>query len=114
MTGGHLTEPTHDNAYSRIASIRSIRMCLFAVELNGLSQCASDVGNAYLEAYTKEKLYMETGPEFGELQVCTLIVTKALYGLRKSGARWAEVMADSLRAPSWFQSKADSAVWMYD
>ena len=77
-------------------------MCIFAGELNGLSQCAADVGNAYLEAYTKEKLYIEAGPEFGPLQGHTLIVTKALYGLRTSGARWAEVMADSLRVLRWF------------
>ena len=43
-----------------------------------------------------EKLYIVAGPEFGELQGHTLIVHKALYGLRTSGARWAERLADSL------------------
>ena len=60
---GHLTDPTHDNAYSGIASIRSIRMCLFAGELNGLTQCAADVGNAYLEADTEENIFIQAGME---------------------------------------------------
>ena len=64
--------------------------------MNGLSLCEADVGNAYLEALNHEKLYIVAGPEFGELQGHTLIVHKALYGLRTSGARWTERLADSL------------------
>ena len=48
----------------------------------------ADVGNGYLEAKTKEKVYIVAGPEFGELQGHTLIIYKALYGLRTSGARF--------------------------
>jgi hypothetical protein len=46
---------------------------------------ATDIGNAYLEAYTAEKLYIVAGPEFGELDGHMLIISKALYGLRTSG-----------------------------
>ena len=37
---------------------------------------------------------------------------KALYGLRTSGARWAERLDDEFRKDKWFQSKADPAIWM--
>ena len=43
---------------------------------------ATDVGNAYLEAHTKEKLYVRAGPEFGALEGHVLIIQKALYGLK--------------------------------
>ena len=113
VAGGHLTDPIyHDSPYTGIASIKSIRTCLFLGELNGLELCAADVGNAYLEALTKEKLYIIAGPEFGELEGYILIVHKALYGLRTSGARWAEKLADSLRAMNFFPSYADPAIWM--
>ena len=56
----------------------------------------ADVEHAYLMAMTEEKLYIIAGPEFGELEGHYLIVYKALYGLRTSGARWAEKLADSL------------------
>ena len=54
---------------------------MFLGELNGLDVDAADVGNAYLMAYTKEKLYIIAGPEFGDRQGCLLIIVKALYGL---------------------------------
>ena len=94
--GGHLTDPSKDNPYSGICNIRHIRICIFLAELNGLLMCACDVGNAYLEAMTREQLYIVAGPEFGELEGHTLIIVKALYGLRSSGARWPEHLADYL------------------
>jgi hypothetical protein len=115
VAGGHLTDPLiQDAPYSGIASLKSIRTCLFIAELNGLSMCAADVGNAYLEAKTKEKVYIVAGPEFGELQGHTLVIDKALYGLRTSGARWAERLADTLRDQGFFPSHADPAIWMRD
>jgi hypothetical protein len=45
----------------------------------------ADIGNAYLEALTKEKVYIIGGPEFGDLSGHTLLIFKALYGLRSSG-----------------------------
>ena len=48
------------------------------------------MGNTYLEAYTKEKVYIIAGKEFGDLCKHTLIIQKALYGLRSSGLRWWE------------------------
>ena len=41
---------------------------MFVAELNGLELWAADVGNAYLEAYTKEKVYIIAGPEFEKLE----------------------------------------------
>jgi hypothetical protein len=42
----------------------------------------ADVGNAYLEATTKEKVYIVVGPEFGLLEGHSLVIDHALYGLR--------------------------------
>ena len=115
VAGGHLTQPTfNDSPYAGIASIKSIRTCIFLAELNEMDLWVADVGNAYLEAWTKEKLYITAGPEFGPLEGHTLIVDKALYGLRSSGARWAERLADSLRKLGFFLSYADPAIWMKD
>ena len=41
---------------------------IFLGELNGLETWATDIGNAYLEAETKEKVCFVAGPEFGELE----------------------------------------------
>ena len=44
----------------------------------------ADIGNAYLEATTRE-LYIAAGPEFEELQGHILVIHKVLYGLKSSG-----------------------------
>ena len=82
--------------------------------MNGLEICAADAGSAYLEAYIKEKLYIIAEPKLGELEGHILLISKALYGLRTSGARWAERFADVLIRMGWKQSKVDSAIQMKD
>ncbi len=73
---------------------------------------ATDVGSAYLESYTQEKVYIIAGPEFGELQNHILVVRKALYGLRSSGARWHDRFADCMRELGFQPCKAEPDIWM--
>src|SRR5687767_12178778 len=113
VAGGHLTQQVfNDSPYNGNASLKSVRTCIFLANLNGLDLCAADVGNTYLDAETQERLYVIAGPEFGPLEGHTLIVHKALYGLRSSGTRWAKKLADSLRAMGFTNSYADPAIWM--
>ncbi len=114
VAGGHMTAPPKDSVYSGVVTLRSLRLCMFLGELNGLNVDAADVGNAYLMAYTKEKLYIIAGPEFGDIQGSLLVIVKALYGLRTSGARWHEFFADTLMDMGFYPCKADPDVWMRD
>ena len=81
-------------------------------KLNNLELWGADIGNAYLEAFTDEKLYIVAGPEFQELEGYILIFLKALYGLKSSGKRWAEVIHGILRDMKLLPSKADPCVWL--
>jgi Reverse transcriptase (RNA-dependent DNA polymerase) len=83
--GGHLTDPNTESVYPGVVSLRGINLVIFLAKLNQLEIWAADVGNAYLEALTKEKVYIIGGPEFGDLAGHTLLIYKALYGLRSSG-----------------------------
>ena len=114
MAGGHLTDTPIDSVYSSVVSLRGIRLLTFIAELNGCEVWATDIGNAYLESFTKEKVYIVAGPEFGERAGCTLIISKALYGLKSSGLRWHERFADVLRAMGFFPSRAEPDIWMRD
>ena len=114
VAGGHMTDPPSEEAYSSVVSIKGMRMCILLAELNKLKIMAGDVGNAYLEAKTKEKIYVIAGPEFGELQGTIMLMNKALYGLKTSGARYREHFADYLRDKGWIQSRADPDIWMKD
>ena len=72
----------------------------------------SDVGNAYLQALTREKLYIVGGPEFEELQGHVLVMYKALYGTRSGGACWHDKFFDILHDMGFKPSKADPDIWM--
>ena len=112
VADGQLTDTPIDSVYSSVVSIRGLKMCLFLAELNKLESWCTDVGNAYLEAYTEEKLFIIAGPEFGDLQGHTLIISRALYGLKSSGLRWWERFSDVLTDMGFVPSKAEDDIWM--
>ena len=112
VADGHLTEIPLDSVYSGVVSLRGLRIVIFLSELNGLAIWATDIGNAYLEAITKEKLYIIAGPEFGPLQGHILVIRKALYGLRSSGKRWHERFSDCLRSEGFEPCKAEPDIWI--
>jgi hypothetical protein len=114
VAGGHLTDTPIDSVYSSVVSLRGIRMIAFLGELNGLELWGTDIGNAYLESYTQEKIYIIAGPEFGDREGHTLIIQKALYGLKSSGLRWHERFSDVLRSMKFVLSKAETDIWMRD
>ena len=114
VAGGHLTDPNTEGTYSGVVSLRTMRIALVAAELNLLETMVGDVSSAYLEAFTQEKVCFIAGPEFGLLQGHLLVIDRALYGLRTSGARWHDRLADVLRDMGYFQCKADPDLWIKD
>ena len=67
VADGHLTKEQTETIYSGAVSLRDLRLAMFLAELNNLQLWGADVENAYLQALTKEKLYIVTGPQFEEL-----------------------------------------------
>ena len=114
FAGGNWTELDREDIYSGVVALESVRKGFFLGELNKLTCCAADIGNAFLYGVTREKVYMVAGPEFGELQGRNLIIVKALYGLRSSAARFHEHLAAKRRKMGYHASKADQDLWMKD
>ena len=112
VADGHLTKEPVESIYSGVVSLRSLRMVVFLSQLNNLEIWGADVGNAYLEAYTDEKLCIIAGQEFKVLQGHLLIMVKALYGTHSGGARWHDRLFDILQELKFKPSKADPDVWM--
>ena len=83
-----MTDTPVDSIYSGVVSIPGIRLVTFIAELNGLELWATDIGNAYLESVTKEKVAFVAGPEFREYEGHTFIILKAQYGLKRLGRQW--------------------------
>ena len=83
----------------------------FLSKLNNMKVWAADIGNAYLEATTKEKLNIVVGPEFEELQGHILVIHKALYGLKSTGLRWSQRIHDIMLQLNFRPCKAEPCVW---
>ena len=115
VAGGNCTSPPKEDVYSGVVGLETIRLGFALAAIHGLDVCAADVGNAYLYGTTNEKVCIRAGPEFGpERQGKWLIIEKALYGLRSSGARWHEAFADIIREMGYMPSKADPNLWIKD
>ena len=113
VADGHLTDIPLESVYSGVVSLRGVRMVTFLAELNELELWQTDVGNAYLEAKTSEKLVIIAGPEFGPgRQGHVLIIHKALYGLRTSGKQWHIRLSECMRSMGFFPCKAEPDIWM--
>ena len=57
-------------------------------------------------------MFIIAGPEFGELEGHTLVVSKALYGLKSSALRWRERLSDVLREMGFKPTLAEADIWM--
>ena len=112
VADGHLTDVPLESVYSGVVSLRGIRLMAFLAELNHLDTWSTDIGNAYLEAVCQEKVYIIAGPEFGDREGHTLVIHKALYGLRTSSLRWYERLSDCLHEMGFTPSKAEPEIWM--
>ena len=112
VAGGHMTDPPKDNVYSSVVSRDSVRLFFLIAALNDLDVSSCDVQNAYINAPTKEKVWFRAGPELGEHKGKVVVIVRALYGLKSSGARFREHMANTLWTMGFVSTKADPDVWI--
>jgi hypothetical protein len=112
--GGHQTEPTKDVTFASIVSRDSIRVAFLVAALNDLEILSANISGAHLNAPCAEKVYTIAGKEFGpDKEGRTVVIKRALYGLRSSGKAWRDHMASTLRDGGNTSCKADPDVWMH-
>jgi Reverse transcriptase (RNA-dependent DNA polymerase) len=113
VAGGHMTEPPKDSTYSSVVSRDSVRLLFLIAALNDMDVLACDIQNAYLNAPTKEKVWFRGGKEMGPDKGKVIVIVRALYGLKSSGARFRDHLAQTLRDAAGFTGcKADPDVWL--
>ena len=111
VAGGHTTETPATLTYSSVVSRDSVRIALTMAALNGLTVMACDIQNAYLTADCREKIWTRAGPEFGSEAGTIMLICKALYGLRSSGAAFRAHLAETLYDIGFVPTRADPDVW---
>ena len=111
VAGGHTTDAPATLTYSSVISRDSVRIALTIAALNGLEVMACDIQNAYLTADCREKIWTRAVPEFGSESGTIMLIRKALYGLKSSGAAFRAHLAETLYDIGFVPTWADPDVW---
>ena len=90
----------------------SVRLLDLIADHQNLEVITGDIGNAFIQAHTKEKVYTRCGPEFGPRAGSIAIIVRALYGLTTSASRYRKLFADFLREMGFQPTRYDRDVWM--
>ena len=112
VADGHRTKAPASITYSSVVSRDSVRVALLIASLNGLNISACDIGNAYLNAECREKLWTIAGSEFGSEKGSIMLIVRALYGLKSSGAAWRAKLAETLDSLGYKPTEGDPDVWI--
>ena len=110
VAGGHKIDTPAVLTYSSVVSRDSVRIALTIAALNDLKVLTCDIQNAYLRAKCREKIWTIAGPDFGSNQGKIMIVVRALYGLKSSGAAFRALLAETLHDLGYVSPKADPDV----
>ena len=91
VIGGHIVDSSVHEVYAITMKSISARILMTIVSPNSLDVMTGDIGNAYLNANTKEKINARAGTEFEVVGIMAegkfLEVIKALYGVPTTGNR---------------------------
>jgi hypothetical protein len=91
----------------------SVRIAFTMTAVNFLQVLSGDFQNAYLNAPTAERCYCIAGPEFGPSRMGRpVLIVRALYGIRSSGARWRDHIEATFRDDGFKTCLADPDVYM--
>ena len=112
FAGGHTNETPAALTYASTVSRDSVSISLTISALNDLKVLACDIKNAYLTAKFRENIWTIAGPEFGYDTGKLMIVVRALYGLKSSGAPFRSLLSKTLYDIRYTPSKADPDVWL--
>eukprot|EP00978_Attheya_sp_CCMP212_P031001 scaffold115875_cov27-Attheya_sp.AAC.1 len=111
VANGNETEPPTAPTYASVVSRGSVRITLLYAVLNDLEVLSCDVTNPYLNADCCEKIWVQAGPEFGEDEGLVMIIKKARYGLKSSGASWRNMISQTMLDAGYENTYADPDVW---
>ena len=112
VCNGSQVDPRGLSTRATVVKSISVRLLDLIADALGLQVLCGDIGNAFIQAMTKEKIYTRVGPEFGNRAYSMALITRALYGLTTSAERFRTLLADYLRSLGFTPSRYDRDVWM--
>ena len=104
VANGGNTESPVTLTYSKVVSRDTVRLVLLIEALNDLDVMACYIGNAYLNAACKEEICFKEGKECSDHQWKVMILLRALFGIKTSGASWRSMFKGLIEKNPHFKS----------
>ena len=108
----HKTKTPTSVTYRTVVARDSVRIYMKISDLNYLEVPAENVDNAFLTAPFREKLWTQTGTEFGITEGKVLIIKQSLYGLKSSGDAFSAFLSEKLYDIGFKNRIAEPDVWI--
>ena len=112
VAGGHVVNSTMFESYSSVVQTKSLRLLLTIALGHSLTIVTADIGNAFIQAVTEEKIWSKCGKEFGDKAGCVVEIKKALYSLSTSARQWSLQLGDTIKSYGFQPSRADPGLWL--
>jgi Reverse transcriptase (RNA-dependent DNA polymerase) len=112
VAGGHTTKTPQSLTFASVVTRESVRLGFLIAAMNELEIVAADVRNTYLNADCWEKIWFIASPAFATKKGKVLIMCKALYGLKSSGAAWRVLFSSTLHELGYMLSKGNPDVYL--
>ena len=109
---GSRVDPKGLNTRATVVKTISVRLLDIIADAWNKEVLTGDIGNAFIQSDTNEKIYTRFGTEFGEYKKCVAIIVKALYGLTTSAERFRSKFADLLCSIGFKSSRYNCNLWM--
>ena len=112
VCNGSQVDPRGLSTRATVVKTVSVRLLDVIAAAQNLEVLTGDIGNAFIQAHTKEKIYTRCGSEFGPHAGSIAVIVRALYGLTTSAERFRTLFADYLRDMGFVPTRYDRDVWM--
>ena len=114
VVGGNLTEPL-DNVptYASTVSRESVRILFLIAALYDIKVFVTDIVNAFINYKCAEEVCFKAGPEFKSHKGMWVIIVRAIYGLKISGALFRAHLDNTLQTMGFKPTFGERDVWMH-
>ena len=97
MDGNFTPSMPQEECFASVVSTEAVCLGFVLAQIQGLQCIAGDVSNAFLTAFTHKKIYIQAGPEFGNLEGRIMVMKKAVYGTKTAALQFHELLSIRLQ-----------------
>ena len=112
VAGGNKVDSRGVPSSMTVISAVGVRMMFAQAAADGQKVLAGDLGNAYLHARTREKVFCRLEEEWGpEYAGRVAVIEKAIYGLVSSAYEFHSYVVRAMDGMGWTQAEACKDIW---